>query len=167
MGYVYYVARGEHVGPNPNPTSIQCAANHGSVEPCCNQQGKAVPLSYQCPAASPVCVDYVLDQHYGHCVGAPPSPPPGPPPPPPPPIHAVLPQLELLVHGTAGVKDISWSDVTFSDATWLLPSTAIGFVELQAGHATPLPFLPFPSCLSQFLLAAIVFSVVSSVVRSH
>jgi hypothetical protein len=59
------------------------------------------------------------------------------------PIHAVLPQLELLVNGSPGLKDISYSDVTFSDATWLLPSTEVGFVEMQAGctlrGATPPP----------------------------
>ena len=45
----------------------------------------------------------------------------------------MLPQLQLLVNGTPGLKDISWSNVTFSDATWLLPSTDVGFVEMQAG----------------------------------
>ena len=27
------------------------------------------------------------------------------------PIHAVLPQLQVLVNGSSGLKDVSWSDV--------------------------------------------------------
>ena len=38
---------------------------------------------------------------------------------------------------------MSWSDVTFAEATWLLPSSDVGFVEMQAGctlrGATPPP----------------------------
>eukprot|EP01051_Picozoa_sp_SAG22_P011477 SAG22_NODE_1108_length_5550_cov_4.655109_5_plen_325_part_00 len=36
-------------------------------------------------------------------------------------IKAVLPQLELLVNATAGTAGLSWTDVTFAEATWLLP----------------------------------------------
>ena len=49
------------------------------------------------------------------------------------PIHAILPQLELLVHAQPGAADLSWSKVTFAEATWNLPSTDVGFVEMQAG----------------------------------
>eukprot|EP01052_Picozoa_sp_SAG31_P024017 SAG31_NODE_2017_length_6663_cov_3.680530_4_plen_280_part_00 len=49
------------------------------------------------------------------------------------PIKAILPQLELLVHGKSGMANVMWTDVTFSDATWLTPSTAVGFIEMQAG----------------------------------
>jgi hypothetical protein len=48
-------------------------------------------------------------------------------------LHAVLPQLELLVHVQPGVSGLSWSNVTFAEATWLLPSTELGFVEMQVG----------------------------------
>ena len=50
------------------------------------------------------------------------------------PIHAVLPQLEMLVHAVPGSKNLTWTDVTFADATWLLPSSEVGFVEMQATH---------------------------------
>ena len=45
----------------------------------------------------------------------------------------MLPQLELLVHARPGAKDLTWSAVTFAEATWLGPSGDDGFVELQAG----------------------------------
>jgi|EP01047_Picozoa_sp_COSAG01_P064960 hypothetical protein len=49
------------------------------------------------------------------------------------PIKAVLPQLELLVDASPGTKNLQWSGVTFAEATWLIPSTDVGFVEMQAG----------------------------------
>lgn len=58
------------------------------------------------------------------------------------PIHAVLPQLELLVNAGPGTADLTWTDVTFAEATWLLPSTEVGFVEMQAG-CTVRRMLPF------------------------
>ena len=133
-GAVYFVTLDSSVlPPSPAPPAVgACAANHGSSVPCCGQSGNAVPLPYQCPAAFPTCEGYVYNSHYGHCAAPAPPPPPGPPKPPPP-IHAVLPQLEQLVHGTAGTKDVAWSDVVFAEATWLQPSSSFGFVELQAG----------------------------------
>ena len=118
-GFVYFVT-----SDGSTPTTTQCAADHGSTEPCCGQSGKPVPPSYQCPAAAPVCAGYVLDQHFGFCRA--PGKPAGP-------IRAVLPQLERLVHGTPGARDLAWANVTFADATWLVPSGDEGFVELQAG----------------------------------
>ena len=49
------------------------------------------------------------------------------------PIKAVLPQLELLVSAHPGTTDLTWTDVTFAEATWLAPSGSDGFVEMQAG----------------------------------
>ena len=49
------------------------------------------------------------------------------------PIKAVLPQLELLVSANPGTTDLTWTDVTFAEATWLAPSGPDGFVEMQAG----------------------------------
>jgi len=43
-----------------------CAANHGSATACCGQPGN-VTEQYQCPAATPTCVDYVYFKHWGHC----------------------------------------------------------------------------------------------------
>lgn len=45
------------------------------------------------------------------------------------PIKAILPQLELLVHGKPGMANVMWTDVTFSDATWLAPSTEVFLLE--------------------------------------
>jgi hypothetical protein len=155
-GFVYFVTvDGSVPPPSPSPPGgPQCAANHGTSKPCCNQPGDPVPLPYQCPATAPTCADYIYKSHYGHCVTPSPTPPPSPPKPPPP-IHAMLPQLEMLVHGTAGTKvtpppsifrthllfrlipsfsqDLAWSNVVFADATWLRPSSDVGFVEMQAG----------------------------------
>lgn len=127
-GFVYFVTSdGAPPLPPPPPGPGQCAANHGSTAPCCGQPGNPVPTAFQCPSAAPTCVGYIYNNHYGHCVA-----PPGPPKPPPA-IYAVLPQLELLVHGTPGTKDVAWANVVFADATWLLPSSEVGFVEMQAG----------------------------------
>jgi len=50
-----------------------CAANYGSTEPCCDQDGwegspDAVPPQYQCPQLEPTCVNYVQNDHLGKCV---------------------------------------------------------------------------------------------------
>lgn len=44
-----------------------CAADYGKDEPCCGQGGTPVSPKYQCPAAQPICVDYVFNHHLGHC----------------------------------------------------------------------------------------------------
>jgi hypothetical protein len=48
-----------------------CAADYHSSAPCCGQPGQPVPTSYQCPAQTPHCVEYVYGKHYGHCEGTP------------------------------------------------------------------------------------------------
>ena len=48
----------------------QCAANYGSNEPCCDQDGRqdeAVAPQFQCPHSKPTCVNYVYNEHWGTC----------------------------------------------------------------------------------------------------
>ena len=45
---------------------------------------------------------------------------------------AVLPMVESLLQVT-GARDLSFTGITFEHTTWLRPSTAVGFVETQAG----------------------------------
>eukprot|EP01052_Picozoa_sp_SAG31_P039389 SAG31_NODE_5455_length_2527_cov_1.923394_1_plen_696_part_00 len=45
---------------------------------------------------------------------------------------AVLPMVESLLQ-VKGARDLSFTGITFEHTTWLRPSTAVGFVETQAG----------------------------------
>jgi hypothetical protein len=45
----------------------QCAAHHGAREPCCGQPGVNVVSKLVCPPETPVCHEYVANQHWGFC----------------------------------------------------------------------------------------------------
>jgi hypothetical protein len=124
-GFVYYVTAW---GGRPKGGE-QCVADYGNTTVCCGQPNGSV-TGYQCPATAPTCVGYLDNIHFGSCVSDAPAPP-GPP------IRAVLPQLETLIHGAPGLTTPSWVGVTFAEATWLRPSTDVGFVELQAVSLPP------------------------------
>jgi hypothetical protein len=63
MGY-----RLRGAGPVP-PDPVPCAANHGTNVACCGQPGN-VTTQYQCPSSLPTCVQYVYNQHWGHCTAS-------------------------------------------------------------------------------------------------
>ena len=48
-------------------------------------------------------------------------------------VQGVLPTLETLINST-GVEGASYSNLVFEYATWMRPSTAVGFVDVQAGY---------------------------------
>lgn len=64
------ISGGVEIGPWKSAVSAgnqQCAADHGKTDPCCSQPGEQVVPQYVCPASAPICVDYVYNQHWGHC----------------------------------------------------------------------------------------------------
>jgi len=48
-------------------------------------------------------------------------------------LAAMLPTAEALVRGGAGLRDVRFDGLVFEHATWLLPSTALGYVDDQSG----------------------------------
>ena len=49
-------------------SSQDCAANYGKNTSCCGQPSVFVKPKYRCPASTPICVDYVYGEHWGHCM---------------------------------------------------------------------------------------------------
>ena len=45
----------------------QCAGDHGSKTPCCNQGGGDVAPQWQCPESMPFCAQYIYGKKYGYC----------------------------------------------------------------------------------------------------
>ena len=45
----------------------QCAGDHGSKTPCCNQGGGDVAPQWQCPESMPFCAQYIYGKKYGCC----------------------------------------------------------------------------------------------------
>ena len=65
VDYVYGYEYGKCTG-----SRIDCAADYGSTEPCCGNDGTGtVAPQYVCPSAKPFCVDYVYGSEWGKCTG--------------------------------------------------------------------------------------------------
>lgn len=101
----------------------ECSADYGKDTPCCGQPhdpGTKVPKQNQCPSNLPVCVGYVYDQHYGHCIAAAPPGPVPPPPPTPAPAWENADDVEFVYSGVAqgwsearcAVQNVSGTTIT-------------------------------------------------------
>lgn len=53
-------------------------------------------------------------------------------------VEGVLPSVEVLVNAT-GVHNASFTNIVFEYATWMRPSSSIGFVDIQAGFCLACP----------------------------
>lgn len=60
---------GSYLNNHHDPLNTNCAADYGSDQPCCENNGTGtVAEAFQCPEDHPICTSYKFDQQWGNCV---------------------------------------------------------------------------------------------------